>query len=532
MTCKNCGKELEPEESICSRCGQDNSSETMVEKQRINPWKIAFPATVSFGLLLVLCWLLYFGVTGYWLPKANNIYNQDSYTASADQLNGVRQTVVATLGKNKLTNGQLQMFYYSACLENKDAYSAKTPLDQQIYNEKTKLTWQQYLLELSLNTWKQYRILTDMALEAGFQLPAEYQKILDNMQKDLEESAKAGGYASADAMLSDRLCQGCTVADYKYYVELSYYASLYFEKLSSEIELSQDEINDYYEKYEDTLASYGYSKDSGMIVDFRDIFVKAGSNVNAITQKEWDDCKEKAEGILNQWLENDPSEESFSALATEKSDDAKTKPYGGLNSSVRKSYLTRVDVRHILIKPEGGTKSEDGKTTVYTEEAWEECRKKAQAVLDEYLNGGLTEEEFSELAKKHSADGNAAQGGIYTDVTKGMMVAEFDAWIFDETRKPGDTGLVKTQFGYHVMYYVRRDSELNDWLFDDQNEDGAYGLVKADDGYHVVFISHKEAAWIQACRDLLLGEKKDALLSAIVEEQTLNIKYGRICLSQ
>ena len=34
------------------------------------------------------------------------------------------------------------------------------------------------------------------------------------------------------------------------------------------------------------------------------------------------------------------------------------------------------------------------------------------------------------------------------------MVESFDAWCFDSARKPGDTGIVKTNYGYHVMYFV------------------------------------------------------------------------------
>ena len=33
------------------------------------------------------------------------------------------------------------------------------------------------------------------------------------------------------------------------------------------------------------------------------------------------------------------------------------------------------------------------------------------------------------------------------------MVAEFEDWLFDEARKEGDTGIVKTQYGYHIMYF-------------------------------------------------------------------------------
>ena len=34
------------------------------------------------------------------------------------------------------------------------------------------------------------------------------------------------------------------------------------------------------------------------------------------------------------------------------------------------------------------------------------------------------------------------------------MVETFDAWCFDETRQSGDHGLVKTPYGYHIMYFV------------------------------------------------------------------------------
>ena len=34
------------------------------------------------------------------------------------------------------------------------------------------------------------------------------------------------------------------------------------------------------------------------------------------------------------------------------------------------------------------------------------------------------------------------------------MVPTFNDWVFDESRKPGDTGIVKTDYGYHIMYFV------------------------------------------------------------------------------
>ena len=35
-----------------------------------------------------------------------------------------------------------------------------------------------------------------------------------------------------------------------------------------------------------------------------------------------------------------------------------------------------------------------------------------------------------------------------------MMVPTFNDWCFDAGRKPGDSGIVETDFGYHIMYFV------------------------------------------------------------------------------
>ena len=52
--------------------------------------------------------------------------------------------------------------------------------------------------------------------------------------------------------------------------------------------------------------------------------------------------------------------------------------------------------------------------------------------------------------------GSSSNGGLYEDVYPGQMVDPFDEWCFDDARQPGDTGIVKTDYGYHVMYYVSK----------------------------------------------------------------------------
>ncbi len=115
------------------------------------------------------------------------------------------------------------------------------------------------------------------------------------------------------------------------------------------------------------------------------------------------------------------------------------------------------NVRHILIQPEGGEMNEDGQT-VYSEDAWAACESKAQSVLDQWLAGAANEESFAQLANQYSQDpGSNTTGGIYTGVREGEMVEEFDAWLFFQEHQYGDYGLVKTQFGYHIMFFVGLD---------------------------------------------------------------------------
>lgn len=86
----------------------------------------------------------------------------------------------------------------------------------------------------------------------------------------------------------------------------------------------------------------------------------------------------------------------------------------------------------------------------------------AQDILIKYLEGDMTEEAFGELAKEYSSDGNAAEGGIYEAVTEGKMVAPFENWALAEGRKEGDVGIVETEFGYHIMYFIAKD-EASSW---------------------------------------------------------------------
>lgn len=112
-----------------------------------------------------------------------------------------------------------------------------------------------------------------------------------------------------------------------------------------------------------------------------------------------------------------------------------------------------IDVRHILVTP-GDVEGETD------DEKLANAKLEAEAFYAEYLEDP-TEEHFAALATEHSSDtGSAENGGLYQNVLAGKMVAPFNDWCFDENRKPGDTGIVQTDYGFHVMYFVA----ANDYL--------------------------------------------------------------------
>lgn len=125
-------------------------------------------------------------------------------------------------------------------------------------------------------------------------------------------------------------------------------------------------------------------------------------------------------------------------------------------------HTKTVDVRHILIRSDAETTDEmtDEEKATAQENAKAEAKQKAEDIYAEWQNGDATEDSFAALAEANSEDtGSSTNGGLYEAVTKGQMVANFNDWIFDDARKPGDTEIVETDYGYHVMYFVGDNAE-------------------------------------------------------------------------
>ncbi|MBP5225009.1 MAG: peptidylprolyl isomerase [Lachnospiraceae bacterium] len=114
-----------------------------------------------------------------------------------------------------------------------------------------------------------------------------------------------------------------------------------------------------------------------------------------------------------------------------------------LKSPYRDETVT-IDVRHILFM----LQAYGGKY-----ETIEAAHAAAETVLQQWISEGKDPDRFIELCAQYSEDGNASSGGLYTDVPQGQMVPTFNDWCFDESRQPGDYGIVDTDFGAHIMYF-------------------------------------------------------------------------------
>lgn len=547
MECKNCGAPLEEGQNVCPSCGE--CVEVKKEKKKLS--KKAVIAIISISLVVVLL-VSAVGAGLIWLkPWNNDIYNKDSYVVS-DFWSGLSaKQVVATMGDYELTNSRLQVFYWMQVYDFVNYYieqygdyavyylgiDLEQPLGDQIYRED--MTWEQYFLENAFFAWHRYQALVDEAKKAGYQMPDDYQKAFSEMRASMEETAAENGYESVDAMLQAEMGSTVTFDDYYYYMEVYYTGNLYFTEVTSKLSFTDAELDAYFQENEETLSQYGVAKDSGNLVDFRNILVKPVATKDedgksVITDEAWQTCLEKAQAILQTWEESDKLEETFAKLASTNSEDSYTSSNGGLYQYVGKNDLATVDVRHILIMPEGGTTDESGTSITYSDEEWEACRVKAQALLDEYLAGEKTEDAFGALANEHSEDqdGNVTNGGLYEDVYVGAMVQAFEEWIFDGGRKAGDTGLVKTPYGYHVMYFVNRNGPVDDWAFAEGRKAGDTDLIKTDEGYEILYYVNSEVEWKVYSREGLLSKTSENMLQSYADARPIDVRYWAIMLSE
>ena len=393
--------------------------------------------------------------------------------------------------------------YYSYGIDVSTIIDVTKPLEEQMFSEE--MTWHDYVLDYTAETVKSITGIYEEALANNFVLPEDVQADIDTFDEQLEEIA-AENSMTVEEYLAASYGEGISRETVKKMTEIQLYCNAYLQYYNDNVVVTDEDIEAYYEankKDIDTVAmryffTPVYSDEEGSEYTSEDAKEQAEALAAVQTAEEFDALAyEFADEEQKQSYDDGAStvingisysgigiEEVSEWLFDEARQPGETYFY---NDETSKSYLVvmyegfidpnynLIDIRHILIAPE---ENEEGKKT---DEAWAEAEAKANEIYEGYLAGEMTEEAFSELAKEHSADGNAAEGGIYEGVAKGQMVETFNDWCFDEARQPGDSGIVKTEYGYHIMYFVGF------------GENNLYSTIQP------TIVSEKVSAWITEC---------------------------------
>ncbi len=429
--------------------------------------------------------------------------------ASEENLNG--KTVMKT-AHYSIPFNVFEYFYNAHYQEFANTYGsvidASKPLDEQYYDSEHKTSWKEYFIETAKDNFIQIMLFAESALKDGMTLTDEDKKTLDQAFAQLEEMAAQNGQ-TADEYFKSMYGDNITREDVRKIQEMSTLGMKYREKVQKgckftdeeyEAEFQKDktanEIADYY------TYTFGFAKpdDDGtsMIVDEKakkEMKEHAEALANSKNAKEFND-------YLTKFLQKNPSMVPISA-DDEKAQSSLTEAEftSALNSYVescahlkeaysdssdlkkwifdesRKTGDTKVqetetgydvvliekpiyrdetstrNVRHILITADSLVSAGEATDTASVKD--EQVKAYAQKIYDEWTAKDTTEEHFAELANTYSTDpGSNTNGGLYENVTQGTMVPSFNDWMFDKARKQGDSGIVKTDYGYHIMYYV------------------------------------------------------------------------------
>ena len=148
---------------------------------------------------------------------------------------------------------------------------------------------------------------------------------------------------------------------------------------------------------------------------------------------------------LDTWLFDETTKVGDTKTITSEGDKKSTYSVYFMSATSHLDESATKDVAHILVS------FDDYKTgTSITDEEKAKAKAEADKILADYLAGEKTQAAFEKLGEEKTADSNV----VYEGVSKGDMVEEFENWIFDEARTVGETGIVETTYGYHVMYFI------------------------------------------------------------------------------
>lgn len=435
---------------------------------------------------------------------------------------GIREnrTIAVTIGNHEVSNAELNYYYMDAINNFNSNYGSYAvlygldvtkPLNEQVTNEETGATWADDFIDSAISSAKTTYALVDAAKAEGFTLPEDQQNQIETLKDTLGLYATMGGYENADAYVRAMYGNGSNLGTYLEYYSRNALANAYYNAHHDSLTYDAAAIKAADDANPAAYSSYAYSQyylpvskflenaseatdeqkaeaakaaeeaaktitaDSVASVDDFNAAI-AGLAVNADTSASSSSFTNQAYNSINSnlvdWLTDTSRKEGDkTVVASVATDGTVNGYYAAYFTSVSDNKVPMVNVRHVLISFQGGT-TENGVTT-YSDEEKAAAKTSAETLLNQWKAGDATEESFAALAAANSTDtGSASNGGLYENVYPGQMVTNFNNWCFDSSRKPGDTGIVETEYGYHIIYFVSADNQTyRDYLISEELRD-------------------------------------------------------------
>jgi hypothetical protein len=87
--------------------------------------------------------------------------------------------------------------------------------------------------------------------------------------------------------------------------------------------------------------------------------------------------------------------------------------------------------------------------------SYDDAEAKAEEVYEDWNNSDKTEDYFEDLCMTYSSDSDLSiNGGLYSNITEGYFITDLDEWVYDDSRKAGDTEIFNLSRGSYILYYV------------------------------------------------------------------------------
>lgn len=435
-----------------------------------------------------------------------------------DSLGVVEKFATAvTVGDEKLSAAQFNYYYstqYNQMVSQANYYSQMgydigfdTTLapDEQTTTDAdgNKTTWNEVIKKNAVDYAQFVTAYYNEAVKNDYKLDDETQAEIDELIENYRTQAASNNY-SLNAFLRQTFGPGFNEKAFTEQITKEYLAENYFSDKKSELTdgIAEDAIN---AEYEANRKDYDYTDIRYYSFAFTTLTAKDGETEAQLKERqkaENDKVKADAKAVFDKVTDEasliaavkefknkdaeKPSDTDYTTLSknaqyesvvTAISEDAAKWAFDTARKAGDKTMITgekavcvivtlkplyamnSVDVRHCLVKfdaKDENNVTEKEKTAAYNE---------AKALYDAWLAGDKKEASFEKMVTDNTDDeASAATGGLYEGIRiSDNYVEAFEEWSFDDARKAGDSGIIETEYGYHIMYFVKDNTDDLDW---------------------------------------------------------------------